>query len=70
MKRNRIRLYFVPKEREVATYMDVFGYTLEDINKFMAIPNDEMVEFPSKSGGHYNFRRDFITHWETIEKEN
>ena len=72
--RNRIRLFYAPSENElpqhISSHMDVFGYTLTDIEHFMAVPNEEMVDFPSVTGGRYHFRRDKITHWEVIEKKD
>ena len=74
--RDRIRIHFVPQEGEILpmpkpfTSVDTFGYSLADMDKAMAIPNDETVDLPSASGFSHRFRRGLVSHWEVIEKKD
>lgn len=73
----RIRLYFGPSNVHGDTMeMDIFGYTLEEINLLMDVSPEEMVYIPNKKirlkrpstlGG---FRRSSVYKWEIIKPKN
>ncbi len=71
---DRIRLYFGPDSTNFEKMeMDIFVYTIDQINKFMDVPPHEIVQFPvirpgfKKQGAFYHFIRGDVYNWEVIK---
>lgn len=68
MKRKRIRVYFLQGFSPNYNFIDLFGMSLETINKLMAVENEEMVTITTPQDNCYIWRRKHIDDWKEIEE--
>jgi hypothetical protein len=69
MKRNRIRVHLV-KGYPYKNPVDLFGYTLQEVNNKMAVDNEDMTIFKSSDGREYRWTRKHVKDWEVIEEQS
>lgn len=68
MKRKKIRIYLVDALISKNSFVDIFGKSLEEIEKIMAVENEEMVSITNPSGSLYTWRRKYVHDWQELEE--